>query len=154
MQFTVYEMQTNIAEIETEIGIECIQFEECFWEEYKRIYNVCFYEMRKNLDIKPFYFLSDYAQIQDKSKFIFLLIHDGILVGSVACYGNEVDDLFVDEKYQGRGIGRQLLLWAMKYIRNKNNLPIVLHVAACNKTAIALYKSVGFTMTKTEIIEK
>lgn len=76
MQFTVYEMQTNIVKIEAEIGIECIQFDQRFFEEYKRSYNECFYEMS--------------------------------------------DDLFVDKKYQGRGIGRQLLLWAMKYIRSKN----------------------------------
>ena len=152
MQFTVYEMQTNIAKIEDKIGIECIQFDKRFFEEYKRIYNECFYEMRKSLDIKPFCFLSDYAQIQDKSKYIFLLIDNDNLVGSVACYGNEVDDLFVNKKYQGRGIGKQLLLWAMKYIRNKNNLPIVLHVAAWNRTAIELYKSVGFTTTKSDTI--
>ncbi len=42
----------------------------------------------------------------------------------------------------------------MKYIRSKNNLPIVLHVAAYNKTAMRLYESVGFMATKTEIIEK
>lgn len=154
MQFTVYEMQTNIAKIETEIGIECIRFDERFFEEYKRIYNECFYDMRKSLGIEPFCFLSDYSQIRDKSEHIFLLTHNDSLVGSVACYGNEVDDLFVDKQYQGRGIGRQLLLWAMKYIGSKNNLPIVLHVAAYNKAAIGLYESVGFTITKTEIIER
>lgn len=147
-------MQTNIAEIETEPGIECVRFDERFFEAYKRIYNECFYEMRKSLGIKPFCFLSDYAQIQDKSKDIFLLMEKDSLVGSVACYGNEVDDLFVDKKYRGRVIGRQLLLWVMKYIRSKNKLPIVLHVAACNKTAIGLYESVGFTVTKAETIER
>lgn len=45
--------------------------------------------------------MSDYKQIQDKSKYIFLLMDNDRLVGSVACYGNEVDDLFVDKKYQG-----------------------------------------------------
>ena len=153
MQFTVYEMQTNIAKIEAETDIDCIRFAEHFFEEYKRIYNECFYEMRKSLGIKPVCFLSDFTQIQEKSINIFLLTDSDRLVGSVACYGNEVDDLFVDKKYQGRGIGRQLLLWAMKYIRSKNNLPIVLHVAACNKIAVGLYKSVGFTITKSEIIE-
>ncbi len=152
MQFKVYEMQTNISKIEDGIGIKCIRFDESFFEEYKRIYNECFYEMRKNLDVKPYNFLSDYTQIQDKSQAIFLLIDDGILVGSVACYGNEIDDLFVNRQYQGRGIGRQLLLWGMRYIRSKNDFPILLHVAAWNKKAVQLYESVGFTITKTEII--
>lgn len=152
MQFTVYEMQTNIAEIEAQVDIECIRFDKRFFEEYKRIYNECFYDMRKSLDIKPFCFLSDYTQIQDKINNIFLFMDNDSIVGSVACYGNEVDDLFVNKKYQGQGFGRQLLLWAMKYITRKNNNPIVLHVAAYNKTAIGLYKSIGFTITKTEII--
>ncbi|MDE7295856.1 MAG: GNAT family N-acetyltransferase, partial [Clostridia bacterium] len=52
----------------------------------------------------------------------------------------------------GRGIGRQLLLWGMRYIRSKNDFPILLHVAAWNKKAVQLYESVGFTITKTEII--
>lgn len=152
MQFTVYEMQTNISKIENKIGIECIRFEEYFFEEYKRIYNECFYEMRKSLDIKPFCFLSDYTQIQDKSQYIFLLIDKDRLAGSVACYGNEIDDLFVNRQYQGRGIGRQLLLWGINHIRNKNGAPIFLHVAEWNKKAVSLYKSVGFTIAKTEII--
>lgn len=152
MQFVVYEMQTNIAKIENKIGIECIHFDKRIFEEYKRVYNECFYEMRKSLDLKPFRFLSNYTQIQSKSKYMFLLIDNDHLVGSVACYGNEVDDLFVDKKYQGRGIGRQLILWAMRYIRSKNNFPILLHVAAWNKKAVQLYESVGFTITKAEII--
>lgn len=152
MKFTAYEMQAKISKIEDKIGIECIRFDELFFEEYKLIYNECFYEMRKSLDIKPYNFLSDYIQIHDKTKDIFLLIDKDRLVGSVACYGNEIDDLFVAKKYQGRGIGRQLLLWGMRYIRSKNNLPILLHVAAWNKKTVQLYESVGFTITKTEII--
>ncbi|MDE6302714.1 MAG: GNAT family N-acetyltransferase [Clostridia bacterium] len=147
-------MKAYIARIEGDIRIKCVPFQERFFEEYKRIYNECFYEMRKCLDIKPYCFLSDYAQIKDKCKDIFLLIDNDILVGSVACYGNEIDDLFVAKQFQRQGIGRQLLLWGMKYIRDKNDCPIHLHVAAWNKNAVELYKSVGFTITNTEIIKK
>lgn len=152
MQFTVYEMQTDIAKPEGATGIRCIPFEEHYFKEYKKNYNECFFDMRKSLDIKPYNFLSDYTQIQDKAKDIFLLIEKDRIVGSVACYGNEIDDLFVNKQYQGRGIGRQLLLWGINYIRNKNVAPIFLHVAEWNKKAVSLYKSVGFTIKNTRII--
>ena len=38
-------------------------FEEKYFVEYMRIYNECFYDMRKALDRKPYNFLSDYKQI-------------------------------------------------------------------------------------------
>ena len=154
MQFTVYKMQTYISRIEDDIRIKGIPFQECFFEEYKRIYNECFYEMRKSLDIKPYCVLSDYAQIKNNSRHIFLFFEDDILVGSVGCCENEIDDLFVNKQFQGKGIGRQLLLWGMRYIRNKNDRPIQLHVAAWNTKAVELYKSVGFTITDAEIIKK
>ena len=46
------------------------------------------------------------------------------IIGSVACYGNEIDDLIVNAKYQNRGYGKQLLLWGMNHIREISNEPI------------------------------
>lgn len=40
---------------------------------------------------------------------MYLLIEEGILVGSVALKGNEIDDLLVAPEYQGRGIGKGIL---------------------------------------------
>ena len=154
MRFTAYEMKTDIAKIERNVSIHCIPFEERFFEEYKKMYNESFREMRKCLDIKPYNFLSNYAQIKDKADDIFILVDNGGLVGSVACYGNEIDDLFVGKQFQGKGIGKQLLLWGMNYIRIKYNSSIHLHVAEWNKKAVMLYRSVGFTIVKTEIVER
>ena len=53
--------------------------------------------MRKALDIEPYNFLSDYSQIEDKIKDIYLLTIENEIIGSVACYGNEIDDLIVYE---------------------------------------------------------
>ena len=154
MRFTAYEMITDIAKIERNVSIHCIPFEERFFEEYKKMYNESFREMRKCLDIKPYNFLSNYAQIKDKADDIFILVDNGGLVGSVACYGNEIDDLFVGKQFQGKGIGKQLLLWGMNYMRIKNNSSIHLHVAELNRKAVMLYRSVGFTIVKTGIISR
>ena len=72
----------------------------------------------------------------------------------MACYGNEIDDLFVSETHLRRGYGRELLLWAMDCIRSRGYDEIVLHVAAWNEGAVRMYRREGFVITKSEIILK
>ena len=149
MEIVAYEMK--FAKDVTEMSkILCTPFEKQYFQEYMNIYNECFYEMRKTLDIEPYIFLCGYEQIAEKVKDIYLLIDNGEIIGSVACYGNEIDDLIVNKKFQHKGYGKQLLLWAMQYIRKRNNEPIILHVAEWNKNALMLYKKVGFEITNIE----
>lgn len=151
MEIIAYEMKYS-KDIVEKINILCIPFEPKYFQEYMRIYNECFYEMRKTLDIEPYNFLYNYEQIAEKIKDIYLLVSNGEIIGSVACYGNEIDDLIVNKKFQHRGYGKQLLLWGIQCIKQKNNKPILLHVAEWNKKAITLYKSIGFEVTNIERI--
>ncbi len=151
MEIIAYEMQFHTKSIESS-NIQCIPFEDSFFYEYMKIYNECFYEMRKTLDIEPYNFLHDYEQIASKVHDIYLLINENEIIGSVACYGNEIDDLIVNKKYQHKGYGRQLLLWGMHIIRERSNEPILLHVAKWNQDALRLYQNVGFEITNTERI--
>ena len=128
-------------------NIVCIPFEKKYFQEYMRIYNECFFEMRKALDIHPYNFLNAYEQIAEKVEDIYLLVDRGELIGSIACYGNEIDDLIVNKKFQHRGHGKQLLLWGMQCIREKSNEPITLHVAEWNENALMLYKKIGFEIS-------
>ncbi|MBR1815672.1 MAG: GNAT family N-acetyltransferase [Lachnospiraceae bacterium] len=151
MKITVYEMKYTRDDIEKS-NILCIPFEKKYFRDYMKIYNDCFYEMRRFLDIEPYSFLNKYEQINEKSKDIFLLISKEKIIGSVACYGNEIDDLIVNEKYQNKGYGRQLLLWGMNYIRQRSKEPISLHLAEWNKKALMLYDKVGFEITNKESV--
>ena len=151
MELIAYEMEYTDKTIE-ECNINCIKFEEKYFNDYIRIYNECFYDMRKALDRKPYNFLSDYKQIINHIDNIYLLIENNQIIGSVACYGNEVDDLIVNKKYQNKGYGKKLLLFAMHVIRKSNNDPITLHVAKWNENALKLYQNVGFVIKGTEII--
>ena len=130
--------------------IECVPFEKRYFEAYMEIYNECFYEMRKALDIEPYNFLHGYEQIAEKKKDIFLYVFDDKIIGSVACYENEIDDLIVHKAFQNKGYGKQLLLWGMQHIRKYSDAPVTLHVADWNKKAIALYEKNGFQITYTE----
>lgn len=144
-----YEMYYD-KQIQENPEICCVPFEEVYFEEYKKIYNECFYEMRKALNIEPYNWYSEYEQMADKAENVFLLLEDNQIIGSVACYGNEIDDLIVKKTCQKKGYGKQLLLWAMNHIRQHNNSEITLHVAEWNKDALELYKKVGFVVRKKE----
>ena len=130
--------------------LNCIPFEEKYWKECMPIYNACFYEMRKALDIEPFNFYSAYSQMRDKSDQAFLYLQNGEIVGAVSCYGNELDDLIVNKSFQGRGFGRKRLLWGMNHIQEQGCDEIVLHVAEWNQKAIKLYLKTGFNIRKKE----
>lgn len=146
MEVIAYEMSYTNDHVEKS-NIVCVPFKSEYFQEYMRIYNECFYEMRKALDIQPYHFLNEYKQIIEKVKDVYLLINQGEIIGSIACYGNEIDDLIVNKKFQHRGYGKQLLLWGMQRIRGINNEPITLHVAKWNNEALMLYKKVGFQIT-------
>ena len=132
--------------------ISCVPFEEVYFEEYKNIYNACFYPMRKALEIEPYNWYSDYSQMADKASNVFLLLEGGQIIGSVACLENEVDDLIVRTSEQKKGYGKQLLIWAINHIRQQNNDPITLHVAEWNQGALKLYEKVGFAVRSKEKI--
>jgi mycothiol synthase len=54
--------------------------------------------------------------------------------------------LGVDPDYQGRGLGRQLLLVGLSYLKRKGLRVVELTVDNENKVACVLYKSVGFNL--------
>ena len=114
--FFVYEMEYT-GTVPDKAEIEMIPFHDRYYSQYERIYNECFYDMRKALDIEPYSFLSDIRQLNGKKENIFLLMDGETIIGSAGCFGAEIDDLIVNKKYQGRGYGRQLLLWAIGHIR-------------------------------------
>lgn len=150
MEIVAYEMKYNKSVLPENVNIECIPFDVKYFEEYRRIYNECFYDMRKSLEIEPYNYLLTYEQIEGKIQDIYLLIQNEKIIGSVACYGNEIDDLIVNREFQNNGYGTQLLLWGMRHVREKNDEPIILHVAEWNVHAVRLYKKVGFEVTKVE----
>ena len=150
--FIVYEMEyTGV--VPEKAKIELIPFHDRYYSQYERIYNECFYEMRKALDIEPYNFLSDIRQINDKKGNIFLLMDGETVIGSVCCFGTEIDDLIVDKKYQGRGCGKQLLMWAIDHIREYTVEPVMLRVAEWNQRAVKLYTHNGFVIKSKEEIK-
>lgn len=149
--FIVYEMIYKGETIHSE-ELKMISFEEKYYPQYEKIYNECFYDMRKALEIEPCNFYSDISQLKDKMSHIFLLLENNVIIGSVSCLENEIDDLIVNKLYQKRGYGIKILIWAINNIRKYSNKDILLHVAEWNKTAVMIYKKIGFEIKNIEII--
>lgn len=147
-----YEMQ-YIGEASFIDTTQIIPFNEKYYSQYERIYNECFYEMRQTLDIEPYNFYSDIDQIRDKMNNLFLLLHNETIIGSVGCFGAEIDDLIVNKEYQNKGYGKTLLRWAIHHIRTYSDAPITLHVAEWNQNALKLYESNGFIITSKEKVK-
>ena len=129
-----------------------VSFEEKYYDAYRNIYSNCFYEMRMALGLQPFNDCSPVEQILDKKDSIFLLLSENEIVGSVAVYGNEIDDLIVAEKFQNQGNGKKLLLFAINFMQKRDINPIILHVAEWNQKAISLYVSNEFTISEIKTI--
>lgn len=145
-----YEMQYMGNIIQSDVDL--IPFDDRFYDIYETIYNECFYEMRKALNVKPYNFYHSIEQLEDKKSNIFLLLKDNELIGSVACIENEIDDLIVNKRYQRQGYGKKLLMFAINYIQNQNIKPITLHVAKWNENAVSLYEECGFKCVHVEEI--
>ncbi len=144
-----YEMIYNKA-LKYQNDIICVPFQKEYWNEYQKIYNECFYKMRKALEVEPINFYDDYSQIKDKIKDIFLYLQNGIIIGAVSCYENEIDDLIVEKSFQRQGIGQKLLFWGINHIKEQGYEEIILHVAEWNQNAVKLYLKNGFRIKKRE----
>lgn len=148
-EIIAYEMIYNKVP-EYQNNIICVPFQKEYWNEYMEIYNECFYDMRKALEVEPINFYYDYSQIKDKIKDIFLYLQNGVIIGAVSCYENEIDDLFVEKSFQGQGIGQKLLFWGINHIKEQGYEEIILHVAEWNQNAVKLYLKNGFRIAKRE----
>ena len=148
-EILAFEMLYNKA-LKYHNDIICVPFQKEYWNEYMKIYNECFYKMRKALEVEPINFYYDYSQIKDKINDIFLFLQNGVIIGAVSCYENEIDDLIVEQSFQGQGIGQKLLLWGMNHIKEQGYEEIILHVAEWNQNAVKLYLKNGFCIKKRE----
>ena len=143
--FLVYEME-YLHPVNDKTSIQMIPYSPKYREEYKRIYNQCFHEMRQELKIEPVDFIRDDTFFELGMDKVFLFLGGEEIIGSVALKDNEIDDLIVNVKYQNQGYGKQILLWSLENIKSDK---IILHVAEWNKKAIELYKKTGFDIVET-----
>ena len=150
MNIIAHTMEYQGEKIQSELHL--INYKQEDYIEYKRIYEECFFDMRTALELYPFNCCDNNETLIEKASNIFIMSIDGKLIGSVAIYGNEIDDLIVAKEYQNKGYGKKLLLFAIAKMQLTNMTPILLHVADWNQNAINLYLNNGFSIIKTETV--
>lgn len=87
------------------------------------------------------YNLQDF-DIETKGEYILTAVSDDIVIAFISVWveDNFIHHLYVDQKYQGKGIGTQLLKAAL----NKSGFPVTLKCLEKNTQAVNFYKSKGF----------
>lgn len=125
-------------------NVDVVTYEDKYYNSYKIIYEQCFYEMRKALELTPYNCCDSRRQLSEKKSNIFLLISNDEIIGSVVIVGNEIDDLIVNTKYQGQGYGKELLFFAINYMNRNKIEPIKLCVLKWNEKAVKFYEKYGF----------
>ncbi len=151
ISFLVHEMDYTGGPISEDIQLR--NYKASDYAEYKKMYEDSFFEMRDSLGL-PRECCKSFDELSNLSDSIFILEENGCILGSVAVYGNEIDELFVAEGYRNNGYGRRLLRFAVEYLQNRNAERIFLHVADVNKNAAAMYLRNGFVITHIEIIKQ
>ena len=59
-----------------------------------------------------------------------------------------IDDLCVDEKFRGKGVGKELYEAALSLAKEKGCYNLTLNVWSCNESAIHFYESMGLIPQK------
>lgn len=120
------------------------------YTEYKRVYEECFHDMRIALQRFPIECCESREELERKKERIYILEINEKIIGSVAIYDNEIDDLVVEKSFQRMGYGEALLRFAVSWLQSNHVSPIILHVADWNQSALKLYLKNGFSIVKTE----
>ena len=71
--------------------------------------------------------------------------NDNILTDIKTLY---IDDLCVDEKYRGQGLGSQLYRYVVDYAKNNCMYNVTLNVWALNESALKFYQKCGLQIQK------
>ena len=75
-------------------------------------------------------------------------INNNILTDIKTLY---IDDICVDEKKRGIGIGRRLYEHALSFAKEQGCYNLTLNVWSCNKEAMDFYKKMGLVPQKTQL---
>ena len=89
--------------------------------------------------------------VSDPDRIIFFAYMDNELAGQIRVLKHwnayaYVDDIAVDEKYRGQGMGRALILQAIQWAKEKGFPGIMLETQNNNVAACRLYQSCGFEL--------
>jgi diamine N-acetyltransferase len=70
--------------------------------------------------------------------------HVGYCMATVDGFNGEIDSLFVEAGYRGRGVGEELMSLALKWLEEQKCEAMKVSIAEGNKSALDFYRRFGF----------
>lgn len=142
-----------------EPDIRAVKYEDKYYEDKIRLESESFSVLRRENDIKPYnwYLSASKEAIENNRKatleekeYIFLFFEDNEIVGASMVKNAEIDLLFVNIKYQGKGYGKKILEFTINRGLEQNATSVNLNALASNEKALKLYKNVGFKVVQAQ----
>ncbi len=135
-----------------ECNLEFINYRKEFFEQYVDTIRRSFYDLRSSNDFQPYYCCepdeSKYRELEQNKGNIYILLDGQKLVASVIVKLNSIEDVFVSPDYQGKGVGKKMMHFAINKAIDLGSNHIELTAIEWNKRALQLYREVGFESEK------
>jgi len=133
-----------------EVDLTFIPYEDKYFPSYSKLIQDCFYELRKENDIKPYIVSFTEKDRENKASTkdsTYLSFEGEELVAAVVVKDGYIDTIVVSPSHQGKGLGRKATEFAINKALEQNPNSVHLSVLGWNKKAIELYKKLGFKIT-------
>lgn len=117
------------------------------WKELNALHGKLSSNFKNHFD--SFTFETRRKTLEEKEKLsIFVASNNDIYVGyciaSIEKGKGEIDSIFIQEEYQNRNIGDQLMQRALEWLNVKNCSVTNVHIAEGNELALGFYEKYGF----------
>lgn len=132
--------------------MEFVPYEDKYYEQYVKCIQDCFYQLRKENDIKPYvvpYNEEDRERILKRKEFINIAVKNEELIASFDLENGYLDSIVVSPSFQGNGYGKKTTQCAINKALSQESQLIHLGVIEWNTNARNLYSSLGFEIVQT-----
>lgn len=160
--YSVYRFSYEGAKF-NEHNIRAVKYEDKYYEDKIRLESEAFSVLRRENDIKPYnwYLSASKEAIENNRKatleekeYIYIFFDNNEIVGASMVKNAEIDLLFVNIKYQGKGYGRKILEFTINRGLEQNATGVNLNALAGNEKALKLYKNIGFKVVQAQDVRR
>lgn len=140
-------------------NLSAIQYEDSYYEDKIKLESEAFSVLREENDIKPYnwYLGASKEALENNrkrtlknSEYIYLFFEENEMVGASMVKNAEIDLLFVNIKYQGKGYGKKILEFAVNKGLEQSSSMVNLTALATNEKALKLYTNAGFKVVQAQ----
>ena len=139
--------------------LNVVQYEDRYFEDKIRLESEAFSVLREENDIKPYnWYLGASKEALDHNRkrtlsnkaYTYLFFEADEMVGASMVKNAELDLLFVNVKFQGKGYGKKLLEFTVNKGLEQNAEGVSLNALASNEMALKLYTNAGFKILQAQ----